>query len=111
MVTRRWMKPCGTLALFLAALFSASLAMAGDAHIARITILYDAFGKSSAMTRDWGAAVSLPDDLLLHRFEAALQGKVPSSAATAPPLPRPDVDEIVACGTIIPIHPRVPLRT
>jgi 7,8-dihydropterin-6-yl-methyl-4-(beta-D-ribofuranosyl)aminobenzene 5'-phosphate synthase len=37
----------------LAATFSATVT-AADANVARITILYDAFGKEAAMERDWG---------------------------------------------------------
>lgn len=46
------------VSLFIVATFTASLATAKavDTDIARITILYDAFGKSSAMRKDWGYA-------------------------------------------------------
>jgi 7,8-dihydropterin-6-yl-methyl-4-(beta-D-ribofuranosyl)aminobenzene 5'-phosphate synthase len=54
MVTRRWALPWVSFSLSLAGLFSATLAMADDASIARITILYDAFGKAPAMEKDWG---------------------------------------------------------
>jgi 7,8-dihydropterin-6-yl-methyl-4-(beta-D-ribofuranosyl)aminobenzene 5'-phosphate synthase len=40
--------------LLLAGIFNATVATAADVNIARITILYDAFGKSSAMEKDWG---------------------------------------------------------
>jgi metallo-beta-lactamase superfamily protein len=54
MVTRQWAGPWATFSLSLTALFCANLAMAADANIARVTILYDAFGKSSRMEKDWG---------------------------------------------------------
>lgn len=54
MATRRWAGPWATFSLALAGLFCANLAMAADTNTARITILYDAFGKSSRMEKDWG---------------------------------------------------------
>jgi 7,8-dihydropterin-6-yl-methyl-4-(beta-D-ribofuranosyl)aminobenzene 5'-phosphate synthase len=44
-------------ALLLAGIVSASVATAAAADTARITVLYDAFGKPSAMEKDWGYAV------------------------------------------------------
>jgi 7,8-dihydropterin-6-yl-methyl-4-(beta-D-ribofuranosyl)aminobenzene 5'-phosphate synthase len=40
--------------LLLAGVFVATVALAADADVARITILYDAFGKPSAMEKGWG---------------------------------------------------------
>jgi 7,8-dihydropterin-6-yl-methyl-4-(beta-D-ribofuranosyl)aminobenzene 5'-phosphate synthase len=45
------------LALSLAGIFSATVATAAAADTARITVLYDAFGKPSAMEKDWGYSV------------------------------------------------------
>jgi 7,8-dihydropterin-6-yl-methyl-4-(beta-D-ribofuranosyl)aminobenzene 5'-phosphate synthase len=58
MVTKRSKQPRIVFSLLLVAIFTGSLATAkaADAKIARITILYDAFGKSSAMRKDWGYA-------------------------------------------------------
>jgi len=53
MLTRRSKEPW-VFALFSLAIFAGSLARAADPDIAQITILYDAFGKSSAMRKDWG---------------------------------------------------------
>ena len=54
MATRRWAGLWATVSLSIATLFCANLAIGADAHIARVTILYDAFGKSSRMEKDWG---------------------------------------------------------
>lgn len=43
-----------SLAFLLAAIFSTSPVMAANANTARITILYDAFGNSPALQKDWG---------------------------------------------------------
>ena len=46
--------PLAGFSLLLAGIFSATVAMAANTNSARITILYDAFGKPSAMEKDWG---------------------------------------------------------
>jgi 7,8-dihydropterin-6-yl-methyl-4-(beta-D-ribofuranosyl)aminobenzene 5'-phosphate synthase len=46
--------PLAGFSLLLAGIVGASVATAADSNIARITILYDAFGKSSPMEKDWG---------------------------------------------------------
>jgi len=51
---RRWGYTFAGFALLLAGIFSATVATAATTETARITILYDAFGKPSAMGKDWG---------------------------------------------------------
>jgi 7,8-dihydropterin-6-yl-methyl-4-(beta-D-ribofuranosyl)aminobenzene 5'-phosphate synthase len=59
MVVRRfWAHRAAVLSWWLVGISGANVALATDAAVdrARITILYDAFGKPSAMEKDWGYA-------------------------------------------------------
>jgi hypothetical protein len=60
MMTEPWMLYCcaAALLLFVGCAASTSAAPTASAELAKaqITVLYDAFGKASAMQKDWGYA-------------------------------------------------------
>lgn len=53
---RRGVYSLAGFALLLAGILGTTVATAASTDVARITILYDAFGKPSAMEKDWGYA-------------------------------------------------------
>jgi 7,8-dihydropterin-6-yl-methyl-4-(beta-D-ribofuranosyl)aminobenzene 5'-phosphate synthase len=54
MATRWWTRRTADLSLLLFGALSAHGALAVDSTISQVTILYDAFGGSSSMRKDWG---------------------------------------------------------
>jgi 7,8-dihydropterin-6-yl-methyl-4-(beta-D-ribofuranosyl)aminobenzene 5'-phosphate synthase len=54
MATGLWARPAAAPSLLLLVTLSTSVTMASDSKIARVTILYDAFGGPSSMRKDWG---------------------------------------------------------
>ena len=85
MAIRRWAGLWATVSLSIATLFCANLAIGADAHIARVTILYDAFGKSSRMEKDWGYSAFVEYGGKLSRLNLFRTGTIVSSGTAVLP--------------------------